>query len=237
MRACVWLVLFAAWSTACSSTAAPVMPPTPPRQTAGVFSGGLCNGDHCTCRPANAAGDGGAGVPENGQRRFEVRLASAQELWAKIGATTMYKSPEQVEACWYVDLPAGDTPVELRASNAAGISAELAIHELGTKTKSWYDTFHFNCGHPGACSYDELEAFKNEYRAHQHQVADLCGSVKIKGLVWNAQHAPDAVHPGDLLLDLVLDVYKREPSLPHGDPGCGHVSKQPAAGSNDVPVP
>jgi hypothetical protein len=232
MRACLWLVIL----TACGGTAAPTMPPTPPRQTTGVIAGGLCNGDKCTCKPANAEGDGGVGVPAGAEKRFEIRLTSAQELWAKVGGTAMYKSREQTEACFYVDLTSGDTPVEVRSSDKVGASVDFTIRELGTKTKSWYDTFHFNCGHPGACSYDELDAFKKDYTANIHHVADVCGSTKIKGLTWNAQHAPDAEHPGDLLVSLVLDVYKRAPEFAHGDPNCAHQGKGKAAAPDAAPA-
>ena len=211
------LLLVAACSGSAHQT---VIGPPPARQSQGVWSGPLCQGEGCKCRDATAPADGGVGVPEDQKKRFEIRLQSAQELWASIGKDSLYKSPEHAEECWYVDLPNGETEVTLRASDKAGVSAAMAIHELGTQTKSWYDTFTFNCGAPGVCSYDDLQAFKDSENQHKHRVADGCGSVKIKGLTWDAQHAPDALHPGDLALHLVLDVYPRVPDKPHGDPSC-----------------
>ncbi len=195
--------------------------PPPARMTQGLLSGPLCDGDHCKCRDLGAPGDGGAGIPEGTEKRFEIRLQSAQELWAKVAGHTLYKSPEQAEACYYVDLAPGDTPVMLRASNKDGVSAALTIRELGTKTKSWYDTLVFNCGAPGVCSMDELAQFKDKVAAAPHRVLDLCGSVKLKGLDWATTKGPDQEHPGELQLQLVLDVYKRVPTLAHGDPSCG----------------
>jgi hypothetical protein len=197
--------------------------PPPPRMTQGLLSGPLCAEGHCKCRDADAPGDGGAGVPTDGRKRFEIRLQSAQELWATVGDAKLYKDPETAEECFYVDLPSGDTPVELRASNQNGVSAAIAIHELGTQTKSWYDTFTFNCGAPGVCSYEELDDQKKKLASYVHRVEDLCGSVKIKGVTWDAQHAPDALHPGDLLVHATLDVYKHVPTQPHGDPSCEHA--------------
>src|SRR5437764_3583719 len=100
MRFGFWLVL-----AACSGgTHQASIGPPPARQSQGVLDGPLCTGDHCKCRDAGAPGDGGAGVPEDQKKRFEIRLASAQELWATVGSNTMYKSPEQTEACFYLDL-------------------------------------------------------------------------------------------------------------------------------------
>jgi hypothetical protein len=207
---------------ACSGSTQQVqIPPLPPRSLQGVLAGPLCHGDGCKCRELGAAGDGGAGVPEDQRKRFEVRLQSAQELWATIGGTHVYKTPEQAEACFYVDLSPGTTPVELRGSNKDGVSAGITIRELGTKTKSWYDSFTFNCGAPGVCSMDNLTALKADLASRPHHVMDMCGSVKIKGLTWVTSKGPDTEHPGELLVQLVLDIYKRVPTQAHGDPACG----------------
>ena len=195
--------------------------PVPPRSISGVLAGPLCHGDGCKCRELSAAGDGGAGAPEDQKKRFEIRLQSAQELWATVGGTRVYKNPEQAEACFYVDLSPGTTPVELRGSNKDGVSAGITIRELGTKTKSWYDSFTFNCGAPGVCSMDNLTALKADLASRPHHVMDMCGSVKIKGLTWATSKGPDTEHPGELLVQLVLDVYKRVPTQAHGDPSCG----------------
>jgi hypothetical protein len=198
------------------------IPPPPAQMTQGVLAGPLCSGDRCTCREVKAPGDGGAGVPEDKRKRFEVRLGpSSQELWAKVGPNTLYKSAERAEDCFYVDLPSGDTPVELRASNKAGVSAAWTIRELGAKTASWYETFAFNCGSPGVCSFDDLDDEKQKRATMKHGVEDLCGSVKIRGLGWDTGHSPDQLHPDELLVRLVLSVYKRVPTQPHGDPSCG----------------
>jgi hypothetical protein len=207
---------------ACSGSAQQIqIGAIPPRATQGVLYGPLCHGDTCKCRELNAAGDGGAGMPEDKKKRFEIRLQSAHELWASVGGTNMYKSPEQPEACFYIDLAPGAQPFQLRASHDAGVSAAVVIRELGAKTKSWYDTFSFNCGHPGSCAMEELAALKTELENHKHHVMDMCGSVKIKGLQWATSKGPDQEHPGELQLELVLDIYKRVPTQAHGDPACG----------------
>lgn len=200
MRSALWLVVLAACSGGAHEAA---LGPPPPRQSD---------------LPPTKCGE--APAPTGEGKRFEVKLTSAQELWATVGSTHLYKTPEHAEECWYLELAPGNTGVELRASDKNGVSAAMAIREFGAATKSWYDTFAFNCGAPGVCSYDELDAFKQASAQHKRGIADYCGSVKIKDLTWDAQHAPDALHPGDLLLHLTLDIYKRVPDKPHGDPAC-----------------
>jgi hypothetical protein len=190
--------------------------PPPPKATSGVLSGPLCVGTECSCRQ----GTEDAGFPEGNKKRFEIRLSSAYELWVTLPGTVLYKTAERAEACFYVDLAPGQHPVQLRASNKNGVSVGLAIHELGTKTKSWYDTFEFTCGHPGVCSFDELDTKKAEYARIQRGLHDPCGSTRIKGVFWDHGKSPDQQYPSELAVELTLDVYKFEPAHAHGE-SCG----------------
>lgn len=148
----------------------------------------------------------------------------------------MYKNPERAETCFYVDLPTGDTPVELRASNPNGVSAQWTIRELGTKTKSWYDTFGFECGNPGVCSFEELDAARDKYAGLKKRgLHDPCGSVKVKGLTWDTGKSPDMQHPSELLVRLQLAVYKFAPWKVHGDETCGKGRPPGDAGSDAPP--
>ena len=209
--------------------------PVPERQTRGVLAGPLCSGDRCTCRDLHAPGDGGAGVPgDPDHKRFEIKLSSPQALWAHVGPATLFKSAETAEACFYVDLPAGDTAVELRASDKDGAAGAWTISELGTKTKSYYDTFAFDCGVPGVCSFEELDRAKTEYASLGKNLHDKCGSTKVKGITWDTGHAPDQLHPGELLVRLRLDVYKFAPWKEHGDETCGK-GKPPVDAGSDAP--
>lgn len=206
--------------------------PPPTARTTGTLAGPLCQYDRCSCR------DGAAdvGEPDGARKRFEIRLLSSQPLWVTLpGDTVLYKDAEKVEACFYVDLAPGAHPLTLRASNKDGVSAELIVRELGTKTKSWYDTFRFECGQPGACSFDELAALKGEYAQFKRGLHDPCGSVKIKGLTWDHGKAPDGTHPSELAVSATLDVYKFAPWKEHGDPTCGQ-GKAPAEGDGEPEV-
>lgn len=192
--------------------------PVPPPRTTGTLSGPLCHDTECSCR----TGADDAGVPDGTRKRFELRLKSAQQLWLKLpGDTMLYKTAEKPEVCFYVDLGPGQHPIELRASDKDGVSAEVVVSELGTQTKSWYDTFHFECGNPGVCSFEELDNLKAEYAGIARNLFDACGSTKVKSILWDHGKAPDGLHPSELVVRATLDVYKFAPWKPHGDPTCG----------------
>jgi len=231
MRLALALFVFA-----CSGTAHQIsIGPPPPKMTDGVLAGPLCAGTECKCRDLNAAADGGAGVPNDAtHKRFEIRLTSPQELWAQVGTNHLYKSAERPDACFYLDLPTGDSPVELRMSNKDGAAGAWAIRELGTKTKSYYDTFSFNCGVPGVCSFEELDRNKAEMQSMKRNLHDLCGSTKIQGVTWDQSKAPDGEHPTDVVVRLKLDVYKFAPWKVHGDETCG--KGKPPADAPDAPA-
>lgn len=213
----IWLCLL----FACSGGARQIEIGAPPEKaTRGVFAGPLCEGDRCKC--ASGPADGGAGVPTDDRKRFEIRLDSPNELWIKVGDNLMYKDAEKPEACFYVDLPSGDTQLEMRASQPHGVAGTWRIRELGTQTKSFYDTLTFSCGNPGACSFDELDTKKAEYTDPKR---DRCGSVKVKGISWDTGRSPDQQYPNELLVRATLDVYKFVPDRPHGE-DCSKKQKQ-----------
>ena len=199
---------------ACSGGARQIeIGPPPAKMTEGVFAGPLCDGGRCKC--ATGPADGGAGVPDReGMKRFEIRLNSPYELWIQVGQNRMYKDAEKPEACWYLDLPTGDTAVEMRASQPYGVAATWSIRELGTKTKSYYNTLVFSCGNPGACSFEELDTKKAEFKDPK---TDRCGSVKVRALSWDTGRSPDQLYPNELLVRAKLDVYRFEPDRPSGD--------------------
>src|SRR5512138_1362836 len=114
--------------------------PPPDRVTKGVLAGPLCQGDQCKC--GNSYDEIGGAA--EGRKRFEIRLASAQELWVTMPQHQLYKSPERAETCFYIDLLPGVHDVALRASNQDGVSAQIEISELGAKAKTRYHTFKFS---------------------------------------------------------------------------------------------
>ncbi len=197
--------------------------PPPIKLTKGVLTGATCENNACKCREGGE--DGGVGLPTDGRKRFEVRLESAYDLWVTLPDTTLYKSPETAVACFYVDLSPGKQPFALRASNPTGVSFALEIHELGTDTKSWYDTFEFTCGHPGVCSFAELDD-KGKTAKVKGGLYDSCGSTRIKNVVWDHGKVPDALVPSELALQGTLDIYKFKPTKAHGET-CGAGDGRP----------
>jgi len=212
------LALVLLLGTACSGSATQVkIGPPPDRATTGTLAGPMCQGDQCTCGKTFDE----VGAPEGNKKRFEIRLASAQELWVTLPGHQLYKNPERAEACFYIDLAPGQHPISLRASNKDGVSAQLEIFELGAKAKTKYTTFKFACGHPGVCAFDDLDAAKVTYKEFHRGLHDACGSTKIKGINWDHGKAPDGQHPSELLVRLTLDVYTFMPEKVSGDATCG----------------
>jgi hypothetical protein len=214
--------------------------PPPARATRAVLAGPLCGGEgRCTCRDDSKPGDGGAGTPEAGTKRFEVKVGPMDgELWATVGDHVLYKSKERATECFYVDLPPGKVPVTLRASRPEGAQAAVAISELGAAAGSWYKTFRFTCGVPGVCSEHELSGKKAEYKKFKAGVHDPCGSVRVRKLTWDSGVAPDTIHPQELVVALDLVIYKFLPGKPSGDPACGtgNTAFDPSA-AGDEPAP
>lgn len=189
-----------------------------------MLAGGLCDENRCRCRSEDTGDDGGVGIPDTaGRKRYEIRLGpSPHDLWLTVNRTTiLYKSPERAEQCFYIDLPSGAQDMELRASNPDGVSAALQVRELGTRTRSWYDTFAFGCGSPGVCSFDELEANKARYVGAPRHLFDRCGTTQVKAISWDHGSAPDQLHPSELVVRFTLDIYKLAAWKRHGDPSCG----------------
>jgi hypothetical protein len=206
------------WLLACGGPQQQIeIGPPPAKMTKGTLAGPLCGAGQCTCRSAEAD----PGAPDGGRKRYEIRLGSAYDLWVTMKDTVLYKSPERAETCFYIDLAPGEHALELRASNPSGVSFDLQIHEYGTKTKSWYDTFVFRCGHPGVCSFDELDGKQADFAKVKRNLHDACGSTKVKGVVWDHGKSPDQSHPSELAVRLTLDIYKFEPWKAKGDTSCG----------------
>ncbi len=195
--------------------------PPPEPMTRATLVGPLCKAEVCTCRDPRAPADGGAGDPEPGVKRFEFRLGPSEHaLWVKVDDMVLYKSEARAEDCFYVDLGAGDHSVTLRASRLGGVSAALTVSEYAPATQSWYSSYRFECGVPGACAHDELDQYKASLGRYPRGIQDPCGSVRIKGITWDTGIAPDQLHPNDLALGMTLDVYDFAPKKPHGDPSC-----------------
>ena len=195
--------------------------PPPEPMTRATLVGPLCKPEVCACRDPGAPADGGAGVPPAGVKRFEIRLGpSEHELWLNLDDMVLYKSTARAEDCFYVDLPDGEHHLALRAHRFGGLSAAVRVSEYGAATQSWYDSYAFGCGVPGACTVDELDEYKAGLSRYPRGIHDPCGSVKVRGLSWDTGVSPDQVHPDDLWLGLTLKIFDFTPKEASGDPAC-----------------
>lgn len=208
--------------TTCGGSGAAGLAPLPPRVTRATLAGPLCEGMevHCQCRaPAteDAPHGGSAGEPEPGFKRYEIRLGPTEdELWATVDDMVFYKTRERGEECYYVDLRPGKHPVTLRAQAAAGFAARMTIAEQGAL--GWYDTFTFDCSTPNRCAMADLRDWDEAVRARP--IHDPCGSTKIRDIRWQTGRVPDRLHPDEIQLDLVLDIYRFTPEHGPGDAAC-----------------
>lgn len=225
------LVGAAVAAAGCAGAQRPAPIPRPPAPaTRATLVGPLCDAGHCKCRQDVPGGD--AGKPPKGRKRYEIRLGpTGNELWATVDDMVLYKSKERATACFYVDLTPGAHAVTLRAHEPHGFGARIAISELGAKGPWWYHTFLFDCGAPGTCDRNELAEFRTQVVRVEHSerhLFDPCGSTKVRRIHWQIRRMPDDLHPSDLLLRLVLDVYKFAPQHPSGNPACAGRAGQPS---------
>jgi hypothetical protein len=199
--------------TVAACAAAPPLGQTPPMQTRAELVGPLCSGLVCHCRDR-----GLAGAPEEGKKRYHLKLGpAAQSLWLSLGKTILYKDAQQGESCFVVDLTPGKQPVRFRAHGDGGVAAAFAIEELGFDPKSgeerWYDTVHFRCGSPALCDREMLHSEGERLRSLGN-LHDPCGSTRVAGVKWQTGRASDGGHFDDVEVDFELDVYRFAPSKP-----------------------
>ncbi|HET6612642.1 MAG TPA: hypothetical protein VFG83_11670, partial [Kofleriaceae bacterium] len=214
-----WLLTVTIFVAACAGSPVPPLAAPPPPKTVADLSGPLCHGDECACRdlsPKVAQTAPGARL-----KRFEIRLGPSQnELWARVGNEILYKDLDRATACFYLDLAPGKYPITLQARSPHGVAVGMTIAEMGGAGKWFYDTFDFDCGAPGLCTREHLEAFKARADAVAGGKFDPCGSTRISSIRWKTGRAPDDLHPAALEVSLILDVYEFAPEHPPGDPSC-----------------
>ena len=224
--------VLAGLAPACGASGAGDMAALPTPVTRATLAGPLCEGTVCKCRES---GDR-AGTPMDGAgKRYEIRIGpTSNALWVTVDDMILYKDAELVTACFYVDLRPGEHPVRLHAQRSPGFDARLSISEMrpasapaddadgepAQRPEQWYDTFDFTCGAPGHCDLEQLRDWQASLSRYRRQRHDPCGSTRIRSLAWQTGEAPDRMHPTQLQLDLVLDVYEFPPAHGPGDPAC-----------------
>lgn len=212
------VVSLATASLSCSGgQSEPQMPAAPDPDTRATLAGPLCSTSRCECSEDPAK----IGAAEEGLKRFRVKLGPSQsQLWATIGKNVFHKSIERATSCFYVDLPAGQQAIALRAKGKGGFGAGMEIREVGGEGPWLYPTFNFNCGAPGLCDMQGLSNWKRSLKAVSAGKHAPCGSVRILGVDWATGRMPDNLHPEDFHLTAQMKIYKFQPKHPPGTQTC-----------------
>jgi hypothetical protein len=196
--------------SACSGTDhTTTFPPAPKGGTTASLVGHRCSGSTCTCR---ADGDDAEQQPPaEGLKRFEFRVGTVTgRAWVTVDKNeVLHKDVERAEDCFYLDLPAGKHTVAIRAkgqNEEGGVGVALRIKEHNAKGPWWYDSFTMECGVPGPCTREVLEAWKKEIDTNRRALRDPCGSARIQSLQWETGRMPDSLHPEEVMVNFLLAV-------------------------------
>ena len=68
-------------------------------------------------------------------------------------------------------------------------------------------SFEFDCSGGGVCDLDSIRVEQARIKAAPRGIHAPCGSVKVQQLDWQTGTMPDAIHPGEIVMDFVLNVY------------------------------
>lgn len=210
-------------SLSCSGSSGPhvSLPEVPSAQTRATLVGPRCAGaGHCECRDLTAP-SAEEDKPAGKYKRFEVRVGPAQnELWVHIDDNILYKSKQRATDCFYVDLLPGRHPVQVHAKETNGVGVGVQLYELSGGGPWWYETFDFDCSSGGVCDVESIRREQNRIKAIPRGIQDPCGSVKIQGFTWRTGTMPDTIHPGEVVVDFVLNIYEFATKTPADSAEC-----------------
>jgi hypothetical protein len=155
------------------------------------LGGARCHGAVCTCRSRGSGDDKETQPPDEGHKRFEIRLGAAGGAATLSSPTLGELAAGPDESCFYVDVVPGTTHevsfVAKERRPEEGVSPELEIAEFGPKGPWWYDVLVVKCdGGPGGhCNRDAADAWSAELKTRKRGRIDPCGSAVVKGLKWD----------------------------------------------------
>ncbi|MCB9555845.1 MAG: hypothetical protein H6707_07040 [Deltaproteobacteria bacterium] len=226
LKICLVLTAFAA----CKPPAQPLHLPAQSDLT--FANSARCAQGRCRCRSLGGDGDQSEASLTPGHKRYEFRLArSTSANWVKVGKLgTFYKAPQNLEACFYVDLPIGEHPITLIGESAdreTGLQLGLTIYEYGAKEgPHWYRVANIPCGHLGRCERDEIERWATFQRSLPRGVLDPCGSTMIRRARYAGQRAGRGLEDyQSLTVKFSVKVYAFETYQKPNSPACRAPSK------------
>jgi hypothetical protein len=197
----------------------------------------------CGCATGPAAKSGGewpqirAGCRADGEKeqvpaglkRFELRIARGVDATTITidGRRALVRGTveQPAETCAYVDLAPGEHALSWREeakTPEVGIQPMLAIAEYGPAVNAWYHTLEVACTTAEGCLKDDMHAAIEKLGAVPRGLHDPCGSTRVKGLRWAAEHSP-SVKLEDATVELTLHVYGFATKHPPGSAECHHT--------------
>jgi hypothetical protein len=197
------------------------LPPLPAPQTTAALVGPRCQEPgRCECRSQDGESADEA-TPAGPYKRFEFRLGPVQhDLWATVDGAVLYKSRQRATDCFYLDLRPGNHDVRVHSKEESGASIAVAIAELSKGGPWWYPSFTFECNGGGLCDLEGLDREKRRIAEVPRGVHEPCGSVRVRNVSWQTGTMPDALHPGEIVLEFTLQVYKFATEHEPGSPEC-----------------
>jgi hypothetical protein len=181
----------------------------------------------CTCR--NGAGEPAeTSPPEEGHKRFEIRLGAGDGAATWSSPTLGELSSGRGESCFYVDVVPGTThEVSFVASEARpeeGVAPVLEVNEYGPKGPWWYAVVDVKCPGPGGhCNRDGADAWSAELKTRKRGRIDPCGSAVIKNLKWDTTGGTGLRELGlfaDFKVSFTLEVKKFPTQFKPGSTEC-----------------
>jgi len=193
------------------------------------LGGARCHDAVCTCRARGAGDDRETQPPEEGHKRFEIRLGAG-------GGPATFSSPTlgelaagPSETCFYVDVVPGTTHevtfLAKERKHEEGVTPELEIAEYGPKGPWWYDVLLVKCdsGPGGHCNRDAADAWSAEAKTRKRGRVDPCGSAVVKGLKWDTTGGTGYREAGlfaDFKVSFTLEVKKFPTQFQPGSTEC-----------------
>jgi hypothetical protein len=193
------------------------------------LGGARCHDAVCSCRSRGAGDDKETQPPEEGHKRFEIRLGAGGGPATLSSPTLGELSAGANETCFYVDVVPGTTHevtfLAKERKHEEGVTPELEIAEYGPKGPWWYDVLVVKCdsGPGGHCNREAADAWSAEAKTRKRGRVDPCGSAVVKGLKWDTTGGTGYREAGlfaDFRVSFTLEVKKFPTQFQPGSTEC-----------------
>jgi len=142
-------------------------------------------------------------------------------------------SKERATECFYVDLVPGEHMVQVRGSRKDGVGTMVEIAELSAGGSWWYPTFSINCGAGGPCDRKGFELWRESVGGVARGLHAPCGSTRVRKIGWKTGRMPDMVHPEDIYVEFILDIYQLATKYPPGSKECERRGARPRKAADE----